>query len=91
MPSVGIGWIYLKGRWHPFRYDEATICCPLRVILGHEIIGDPNSVWVLFGRARVQRRAAIPGAWGEYHAVLERNISIGDLQRLEELRLGLGG
>lgn len=79
-------------RWgHAFGDEETTLGRALSVVLGHQIIREPDAIRFFRSTLSFERRASVSGQRREDDAVLELNLAICDGHRLEQLRLGLRG
>lgn len=77
---------HLQVWWNGLRDDQTSWRRPLGVVLDHEVVWRPGPVRLLRCRLRGQRRATVSRQRRHDDAVLECDLSIGYLQRLEELR-----
>lgn len=80
---------YLEVRRDRLRDDKTALSSPLRVVLGHQVVGIPGSVGVLGRRVGIDGRATVSRQGRHDDAVLELDLAIGDGQGLEQLRVGL--
>lgn len=79
-------------RWgHTLCDEEATLGRALGVILGHQVVREPDAIRFLCGTLGFERRASVPGQGREDDAMFELNLAISYGHGLEQLRLGLRG
>lgn len=78
---------YLEIGRDGLRNDQTALGSPLRVVLGHQVIGVPGTVGILGRRVGIHGRAAVPRQRRHDDAVLELDLAIGNGQRLEQLGL----
>ena len=70
MYDRGLGEYYLERRWKAFGEEQASLRGALLIVFGHKVIGNPNTVRVLFRRLGTQGRSAVPCEWRMDDAVL---------------------
>lgn len=76
---------YFEIRRDALGNDKTTIGRSLSVVFDHKIIWIPDPVGILRGRVWVQWCPAVSRQGRHYDAVLQFDLAIGNLQRLEEL------
>jgi len=81
---------YLKRRRNALRDYEASLGCALRVVLGHQIVGEPDAIG-LFRRAFRQRSASVPRQGSQADTMIELSFPIANGHRREEFGFGPPG
>lgn len=80
---------YLEGWGHALCDEQSSLGGTLSVVLGHQIVRQPDAVRILSGALGLQRRSSVPRQGREDDSVLEMKSAIANGHWLEKLRLSL--